>query len=45
LLIFDRVFSELFGRNLNHNFFWYRSWFEPFLYLHIGDGGGVPLKV
>jgi len=24
---------------------WYRSWFEAFLYLHIGDGGGTPLKV
>jgi len=21
------------------------SWFEAFLYLHIGDGGGAPLKV
>jgi len=28
-----------------HNFFRYRSWFEYFLYLLIGDGGGAPLKV
>jgi len=44
LLLVDRVFSELFGRNLTHNFFRYRSWFEAFLYLLIGDGGGVALK-
>jgi len=30
---------------LTHNFFRYRSWFEAFLYLLIGDGGGVALKV
>jgi len=29
---------------LTHNFFRYRSWFEAFLYLLIGDGGGVALK-
>jgi len=40
LLLFDRVFSELFGRNFNPYFFRYRSWFEVFIYLHIGDGGG-----
>ena len=45
LLLFDRVFSELFGRNYNKQFFRYRSWFETFLYLLIGDGGGARLKV
>jgi len=44
LLLFDRVFSELFGRNFNPQFFRNRSWFEAFFYLHIGDGGGAPLK-
>jgi len=44
LLLFDRAFSELFGRNFNKQFFRYRSWFETFLYLLIGDGGGAPLK-
>jgi len=44
LLLFDRVFSEHFGRNFNLQFVWYRSWFEAFVYLLIGDGGGVPLK-
>jgi len=39
------VFSELFGRNFNPQFFTYRSLFEAFLYLHIGDGSGTPLKV
>jgi len=29
---------------LTHNFFRYRSWFEAFLYLLIGDGGGFDLK-
>jgi len=29
---------------LTHNFFRYRSWFEAFLYLLIGGGGGVALK-
>jgi len=45
LLLFDRVFSELFGRSFNPQFFKYRSWFEAFLYLLITDGGGAPLKV
>jgi len=40
LLLIDRVFSELFGRNFNPKCFRYRSWFEAFPYLHIGDGGG-----
>jgi len=31
-------------KNLTHNFFNYRSWFEDFLHLHIGDGGGAPLN-
>jgi len=39
------VFSELFGRNFNPQFFRYRSWFEAFLCLHIGDGGETPLNV
>jgi len=30
---------------LTHNIFRYRSWFEAFLYLLIGDGGGAPWKV
>jgi len=29
---------------LTHNFFRYRSWFEAFLHLLIGDGDGVALK-
>jgi len=28
-----------------NNFFRCRSWFETFLLLLIGDGGGTPLKV
>jgi len=43
-LLFDRIFSELFGRNFNPQFFRYRSWFEVFLYLLIGDVGGVAVK-
>jgi len=30
---------------LTQKFFKYRSCFEAFLYSHIGDGGGAPLKV
>jgi len=45
LLLFDKVFSELFGGNFNSQFFRYGSWFEAFLYLNIGDGDGVPLKI
>jgi len=44
LLLFDRAFSELFGRNFNPQSFRYRSWFEALLYLLIGDGGGVAVK-
>jgi len=44
LLSFDRVFSELFVRNFNAQSSRYRSWFETFLCLLIGDGGGVALK-
>jgi len=44
LLLFDRVFSELFVINFNPQFFWYRSCVEAFVYLLIGDGGGVALK-
>jgi len=44
LLLFDRVFSELFGRNFNPQFSRYRSWFEAFLYLLRGDDGGGVLK-
>jgi len=44
LRLFDRVFSERFGRNFNTQFFGYRSWFEAFLYLLIGDGGVAALK-
>jgi len=40
LLLFDTVFSELFGRNFNPQFCRYRRWFEAFVYLLIGDGGG-----
>jgi len=29
---------------LTHSFFTFRSWFEAFLCLLIGDGGGVALK-
>jgi len=38
------VFSELLDEILTHNFFRNRSWFEAFLYLLVGDGGGAPLK-
>jgi len=44
LLLFDRVFSELLEEIVTHNFFRYRSWFEAFLYLLIGDDCGVALK-
>jgi len=44
LLLFDSVFSELFGINFNPKFFRYRSWFEAFRYLHNGDDGEGPLK-
>ena len=44
MLLLDRVLSELFGRTFKPQFFTYRSWFEAFLYLLIGDGGGVTLK-
>ena len=44
MLLFGRVFSELFGRNFNPQSFRYRSWFEAFLYLLIGDGGEVAVK-
>jgi len=44
LLLFHRVFSELFGRNFNPQIFRYSSWFEAFLYLLIGDGGGAALQ-
>jgi len=44
LLVFDRVFSEIFGRNFNPPVFRYRSWFEAFYWL-IGDSGGAALKV
>jgi len=37
-------FSELFGKVLTYNFIRYRCWFEAFLYLLTGDGGGAPLK-
>jgi len=30
---------------LTQNIFRYRSWFETFLCLNIGDGGGAPLKI
>jgi len=44
LLLFDKVFSEPFGRKFNPQFFWYRRWFEAFVHLLIGDGGAVSLK-
>ena len=44
MLLFDRVFSELLEEILTHNFYRYRSGFEAFLYLLIGDGCGVALK-
>ena len=45
MLLFDRIFSELFGRNFNPQFFRCRSWFETFLYFLIGDGGGVAIVI
>ena len=44
MLLFDRAFSELFGRNFSPQPFRCRSWFEAFLYLLIGDGGVVAVK-
>jgi len=38
------TFQNFLEEILTHNFFRYRSWFEAFLYLLIGDGGGVALK-
>jgi len=37
-------FQNFFGEILIDKFFSYRSWFEDFLHLHIGDSGGAPLK-
>ena len=37
-------FQNFLEEILTHNIFRYRSWLEAFLYLHIGDGGGVALK-
>jgi len=45
LFLFDRVFSERYGRNFNPQFFRYGTWFEAFLDLLLGDGGGAPLKI
>ena len=39
-----RSFQNFLEEILTHNFFRYRSWLEAFLYLLIGDDGGVPLK-
>ena len=44
MFLFGRVFSERFGRNFNSQFFRYRSWFEAFPYLLIGDGCRATLK-
>jgi len=44
LLLFDRVFHNFLEEILIHTFFSYKSWFEDFLHLCIGDGGGTPLK-
>ena len=38
--LFDMVLSDLLEKNLAHNCFRYRSWFDAFLYLLTGDGGG-----
>jgi len=37
---FQNILEEI----LTHKLFSYRSWFENFLHLHIGDGGGTLLK-
>jgi len=42
-LLFNRVFSEFLGKNFNPQIF-RKSWFEVFLCLLIGDGGGAALK-
>ena len=39
---FRKMFFRVFGRNFNPQFFRYRSWFEAFLNVDIGDGGGAP---
>ena len=44
MLLFDRAFQNCLEEILSHNFFRYRSWFEDFLYLPIGDGGGAAFK-
>jgi len=36
--------SEIFGRKFKPQFSTYTSWFEAFLYLLIGEDGGVTLK-
>jgi len=38
-------FQNILEETSANNFFRYRSWFETFLYLLFGDGGGAPLKV
>jgi len=45
LLLFDKVFSELYGINFNSQYFRYWSWFEAFLHFNIGDGVWAPLKI
>jgi len=37
-------FQNLLEEILIHNFFRYRRWFEAFLFLLVGDGGGAALK-
>jgi len=37
-------FQNFLEEILTQNIFGYRSWFEAFLYLLIGDGDGVALK-
>jgi len=39
-----RSFQNFLEEVLTHSFFTYRSWFEDFLHLHIGDGSGLPCK-
>ena len=43
--LFKLSFQNFLEEVLTHNFFSCRSWFEDFLHLNIGDGGGAPLKV
>jgi len=41
LLLLDAVFQKFLEKILTHNLFSYGIWYEAFLSLHMGDGGGA----